>query len=183
MSGARPIPPNKHIDIQDHLTSLRDKCLYVLGHSTGFRITELLSIKVKDVLNGDHVKVERKHTKGQTQSREMLITKAAKHAITEYLTEAHLDPGHYLFRSRKGVNEPISRVQAYRILKSAFIKSGLEGSYSTHSMRKSYAVNIYKKSNHDIVLTQKLLGHTSILNTVKYLPVDEEALAALLKDE
>lgn len=43
----------------------------------------------------------------------------------------------YLFQSRKGVNSPISRIQAYRILNNAAHKIGLD-EIGTHTLRKTF---------------------------------------------
>jgi integrase len=47
-------------------------------------------------------------------------------------------------------------------------------------MRKSFATAVYKRSNHDILLTQKALGHASLVNTVKYLSADQSAVDAAI---
>jgi integrase len=44
-------------------------------------------------------------------------------------------------------------------------------------MRKTYAKNIYHQLNHDLVDTQKALGHASIASTVRYLDADDDRIA------
>ncbi len=55
---------------------------------------------------------------------------------------------------------------------------GLEASaYGTHSMRRTKATQIYKKTG-DLRAVQLLLGHTKMDSTVRYLGVElEDALA------
>lgn len=43
----------------------------------------------------------------------------------------------YLFKSRKGQNEPITRIQAYRLLNAVAEKIGLE-EIGTHTLRKTF---------------------------------------------
>ena len=51
----------------------------------------------------------------------------------------------YLFNSRKGKNEPITRVQAYRILNNVAEKIGLE-EIGTHTLRKSFRLSFLQKN-------------------------------------
>lgn len=183
MSGARALSKQEHIQVKSNFNKLRDKCLYVLGISTGYRISELLSISVYDVLNKDYVKVSKKNIKGKTESRESVLNNEAKECIREYLAERDTKADGPLFISRQGGNKPISRMQAHRILRDSFSKSGLTGSLSSHSCRKSYALNIYEKSNHDLLLVQKALAHSSIMTTVKYLPVNQDKLNRIILEE
>ena len=103
----------------------RDTALFTLGVLSGFRITELLSLRIKDVqqhgLLVDRVTVERKHMKRKVRSRTVLLHPQAKVAVQAWLEVmpryGDITPDTYLFKSRKGENHPISRVQAFRILK------------------------------------------------------------------
>jgi integrase len=65
-------------------------------------------------------------------------------------------------------------MQAWRILEEAYTTNGLTGTLGTHSMRKSFANRVYQKLNHDLVKTQRALGHRNINSTVSYLRFAEE---------
>lgn len=51
----------------------------------------------------------------------------------------------YLFFSRKGDNEPITRVQAYRLLNTVALKIGLE-EIGTHTLRKTFRLLVLQKN-------------------------------------
>jgi integrase len=62
----------------------RDRALFILGIKTGFRISELLSLRVGDVWQHgrfvDYVAVQRRYMKGKIQGRSVIVhpdTKAA----------------------------------------------------------------------------------------------------------
>ena len=57
-------------------------------------------------------------------------------------------------------------------------KSGLDGSaYGTHSMRRTKAAQIYKKTG-NLRAVQLLLGHTKLESTVRYLGIEvDDALS------
>lgn len=51
----------------------------------------------------------------------------------------------YLFSSRKGQNEPITRIQAYRLLNTIAEKIGLD-EIGTHTLRKSFRLSLLQKN-------------------------------------
>lgn len=72
----------------------------------------------------------------------------------------------------------VSTRQYGRMLKEWVASIGLEQSaYGTHSMRRTKAAQIYKKTG-NLRAVQLLLGHTKMDSTVRYLGVElEDALA------
>ena len=161
--------------------ALRDRALFVLGIYSGFRISELLSLKAKDVVqHGElvaRVTVQRKSMKGKSQSRSVVLHPKAREALSPWLaTLADDDPEGYLFRSRKGKNRSISRVQAYTILRDAFNANHLSGRLATHSMRKTFANRAYENSGRDLLRTAKALGHKSVNSTISYLSFKSEEI-------
>lgn len=162
----------------------RDKALFLLGLKSGFRISELLSLRLCDVLQAgrmvDRVTVQRRHMKKKTESRTVLLHPEAKETLDKWINELNAD-GHiaantFVFRSRKGRNRPITRMHAWRILKEAYGSNEMTGKLGTHSMRKTFADRIYDKLDRDMVKTQKALGHRNINSTVQYLSFREEEI-------
>jgi integrase len=167
----------------------RNKAMVVLGLKTGYRISELLSLQVRDVWQHDQVidriTVTRSHMKGKRRSRTVVLHPLARRALAAWLAElSHrtgtLDPEGYVFKSHKGANRPISRVQAWRILKEAYEANGLTGTLATHSLRKTFAHRVYEASGRDVVCTQRALGHAHIGTTMHYLGIKDEAVDAAI---
>ncbi len=100
----------------------RDRALFLLGLKSGLRISELLSLRVGDVLQYgaavERISVERRATKGRREGRTVLLHPEARAAIEVWLGEldarGRLDPDQFLVPSRKGRNRPVSRVHAWR---------------------------------------------------------------------
>jgi len=95
------------------------------------------------------------------------------------------DPGStaqtFVFRSRKGGNRPISKVQAWRILHEAVTTNEITGKVGTHAMRKTFANRVYHQLNRNLVKTQRAMGHRHINSTVAYLSfVEDEIDQAIL---
>ena len=182
MKGSRPLTDE---EIELILKSFkgrfaaRDRALFTLGVKTGLRISEILSLKISDIFQHgrivERVYVQRKNIKGKTHGRTVLLHPEVKQAVALWLNESAEIPSDYtyLFKSRKGSNQPISRKQAWRILDTLISRVGLSGKFGTHTMRKSFAKKIYELLDHDLVKTQKSLGHVSIQSTVSYLSFDQ----------
>ena len=171
--------------------ALRDKALFVLGLRTGFRVSELLSLTVKQVIeNGeplDHITVQRRFMKMKFESRSVVVHPQAKEVIQAWVrdlqTKETITPDTYLFKSRSGKNRPLTRVQAHRILKHVFKNVlGLKGALATHSMRKTFAQKVYEKLNHDLFKTAAALSHKDINNTVRYLSLNKEEVEKAILD-
>jgi integrase len=171
----------------------RNKALFLLGVRSGFRISEMLSLRVGDLHQHgkiiDRVTVQRRHMKGgkagKTSSRTVLLHHQAREALDAWLQAMATrtggrSPDLYVFKSRTGGNRPISRVQAWRILQQAFAANGLTGKLGTHCMRKTFANKVYEQLDGRLEKVQKALGHANINSTIQYLSFREEDIDAAI---
>lgn len=159
--------------------AIRDRALFLLGCKTGYRVSELISLRIGDVVQAgrvvDAVYVARGAMKGQVEGRAVPLNPVAKQAIRSLLHELRgASDDSFLFRSRKGANEPISRFQAHRVLKAACCRAGLTGKLGTHTMRKTFANKVYDRLGGDLVKVQRAMGHRNINSTVAYLSFRQE---------
>ena len=181
MNGMRPLSQIEQDQVIASLKLQRDKTIFILGLKTGFRISELLSLKVGDVYQDGQVvgriRVLKRNTKTK-QTRELPLHTVAKESIQSLLGtfKAGLDKDMYLFQSREGINQSIDRTTYHKILASAIKANKIMGRTSTHSMRKTFAKAVYERLNYDLVSTCKALGHSSILNTVRYIDFDNKKI-------
>ena len=123
----------------------RDYLLFVTGINTGLRISDIIKLKVADVVNENgtvksHICIVEKKT---GKRKRFKINDTLSREFAEYTK--NMDMSDYLFNSRKGKNEPISRVQAYRILNEVATKIGLE-EIGTHTLRKSFRLSFLQKN-------------------------------------
>lgn len=187
MKGCRPLTELEETQVAWTFTgpyAARDRAIYILGTKSGLRITELLSLRLGDVIQfgriGDRVYIERKNVKKKLEGRSVVLHPEAKEALEiwiEQLRQAgYMTAESYLFQSRKGANRPIGRVQAYKILKEAFEAAGLTGKLGTHTMRKTFANKVYDRLGGDLVKTARALGHKNINSTVQYLSFRQEEI-------
>ena len=89
-----------------------------------------------------------------------------------WIRQAGLRPDDYLFPSRIHRAPHIGTRQYARILHGWVKEIGLDTTaYATHSMRRSKASMIYKKTK-NLRAVQILLGHTKLESTVRYLGIE-----------
>ena len=78
----------------------------------------------------------------------------------------------FLFPSRLRARPHISTRQYARLVHRWVESIGLESiAYGTHSMRRTKAAQIYRKTG-NLRAVQLLLGHTKLESTVRYLGID-----------
>jgi len=184
MKGSRPLTRVQVKALLKATDSIREKALLTLGFATGYRISELLSLKVADVAtNGvihSHVTVKASNTKTK-QGRTVLLNSDAKKALlalVNWLKAKGMTANAPLFVSRKHVNgyAAISRQQAHKLLKDLFAAIGEFGNVSTHTLRKTFAKTIYDATGGKIELVQIALGHAAITSTVSYLSFNTQSI-------
>ena len=184
MKGTRPLDNDEIRQVAAAFTgtfAVRNRGLFMLGVSTGGRISELLSLQIGDVYQNrkpvSDLLYSKSIVKGGEVSRSVPVNADGRKAIDE-LVNWHRE--HYrsvaskrpLFPSRHNAGTvPMHRQTAHAILKTAFMEAGLNGHIATHSLRKSFAQRLYDKTG-DIYLVQELLGHRNISTTQKYLGVN-----------
>lgn len=188
MTGCRPFTDAEIVLVSGSFAgrhAARDRALFVLGVKTGFRISELLSLRVRDIWqDGEvarYVTVERRNVKGKAVGRTLPLHETARQAIEAWMCAAKSLRNHdYLFRSGKGANSAISRQQAHKVIIDACKANGLSGKVATHSMRKTFATKVHKALGNDVFKTQRALGHRSIQSTLSYLEIDQDEINAAI---
>ncbi len=193
MKGCRPLEMSEVERALERLRmtrtrlSMRDRCLLLVGLNTGFRISELLSLRVGDVWRDgrmlERVVVQRRHMKGKHSSRDVELNDAALCAIRAWLPVLFGWRGAgddlYLFQSTKGGR--LTRQQAGRIISGLAQELGFPPRIATHSLRKTFAAMVYQDelihwrpgAVEPIRVTKFALGHASVETTESYIGINE----------
>lgn len=155
--------------------AVRDYFIINLALLTGLRVDEMANLKCGDVCIEDGMS--------------SLIVRNGKCGKTRVVKFNGDLRGHFVeyFRWKEMVGEGIEPenpvltsdiINAHfttRALQKAFKrcakKAGLNGDYSIHSLRHTYACELYKASGYNLRLVQKQLGHSSIQTTQVYADV------------
>ena len=174
MELVEPIRSKKQVDaLKKYLRgqNIRDYLLFVLGINSGLRISDLLKLTVKDVQGQERISIREQKT---GNAKDFPLSENCKKAIHEYLKLAKVTDG-YLFTSRKGHNQPITRIQAYRILSEAAKTVGITEPIGTHTLRKTFGYHAYINGT-DVTRIQKLLNHSAPSVTLAYIGITKQEL-------
>jgi len=153
--------------------------LFNLAIDSKLRGCDLVRLQVDDVCAGGRVRdratIIQKKTGRPVQFE---ITEQTRASIRAWLPEVEARNGQYVFPSRFRTQPHLSTRQYARIVHAWIESAGLDSSaYGTHSMRRTKAAQIYKKTG-NLRAVQLLLGHTKLESTVRYLGIEvDDALS------
>ena len=178
----RPLKPKDVWSIRVRLQvehRARNLALFNLAIDSKLRGCDLVRLQVDDVSVGGRVRdratIVQKKTGRPVQFE---ITEQTRAAIQAWLADVRSRNNRYLFPSRVRTQPHLSTRQYARIVHSWVASAGLDSSaYGTHSLRRTKAAQIYKKTG-NLRAVQLLLGHTKLESTVRYLGIEvDDALA------
>ncbi len=194
--SARPFTEPEYTTLLAHFRArrmTRNAALLVVGCACGYRIEELLSITVGQVWSGTEVvreiTIARRFLKGgqgaykrSVRSRRIPFSDTVRAAIADHLaTIGTADLDRPLFATARANAGGMHRSQAFRTLVNACEACGIDSTrVSTHSLRKTFARRVYEATGHDLIKTQKLMGHSSVMTTSRYLETDSAELDKLI---
>ena len=155
------------------LKIMRDKAILATLYGTGLRVTELITLKTKDIkLSESQFSVIWKGSK----LRSVFLTKDAKEKLKKYIL-SRADDSEYLFISLSGNSywEPLSRNSIESLVKKYAELVWITEKVTPHTLRHSFATSLLRRGA-DIRSVQALLGHSSIQTTQIYTHVDDKYL-------
>jgi len=164
----------------DDPLAFRDRAMLELAYGAGLRVSEWITIGVRDLLLED--KLVRVFGKG-SKERLVPIGRSAIGAIATYTRELRprLEKGSgkgILFLNARG--EPLTRMGAWKILRRYVERARIEKHVSPHTLRHSFATHLLE-GGADLRAVQEMLGHADISTTQIYTHVDREYLRQVHK--
>jgi integrase len=178
----RPLKPKEVWAIRVRLQleeRRRDLALFNLALDSKLRGCDLVRLQVNDVSVGGRVRDRATVIQRKTgRPVQFEITEQTRAAIRDWVANSVPGSGRCLFPSRFHDQPHISTRQYARIVHRWVERAGLDSSaYGTHSMRRTKAAQIYKKTG-NLRAVQLLLGHTKLESTVRYLGIEvDDALS------
>ncbi|MDD9336648.1 MAG: tyrosine-type recombinase/integrase [Wolbachia sp.] len=158
-------------------------------YSSGMRISELINIKLCEVLQLTNSSDKECYVviKGKSgRERQILLNQQALQSLRSYLSVrdnliSNGKKSDWLFPGDKP-NKPITRQRIGQLMKELARKCNIdEKKVSPHVIRHSFATHLLD-SGANIVLIQKVLGHTNLSTTQIYTHIANEKLKNKLVD-
>lgn len=153
----------------------RDYCIIAIFLNCGLRLSELISINLKDIRLNNTITITGKGNKQRT----VYLNKACLKAIEEYIpvrnTQNNIKDENALFLSERG--RRIAPRSIETLVKKYILLASLDpDKFTPHKLRHTAATLMYKYGNVDIRSLQEVLGHESIQTTEIYTHIDNTQL-------
>lgn len=161
--------------IEDDEYGLRNKALFELLFSTGMRVSELVSIKVKDI---DFERYEIKVRGKGNKERICYFNSHSLNSLKEYISESRNvllngKTSEYLFINHIGT--PLTSRGVRDILDRTIKKCSLNTKITPHTFRHTFAT-ILLNEGCDLKSVQELLGHVNLSTTSIYTHVTNDRI-------
>ncbi|AYB39693.1 tyrosine-type recombinase/integrase [Brevibacillus laterosporus] len=160
----------------------RDLLLFVLGINSGLRISDILNMRVCDVIDkkGRAVKFyELREKKTKKKKRRFPFSEQIRKVIEDYLSDYDGDKNRPLFvsqkRARDGTYRPITRQRAWIILNTVAKRIGITDNVGTHSLRKTFGYHAYQEGV-SIEVLQRIFNHSDPRITLDYIGITQDAI-------
>ena len=157
---------------------IRDAAMLEVLYSCGLRVSELTSLRIRDLFFGEgYIRVTGKGDK----QRLVPISSTARERIHRYLKVRRSARAgeETLFLNNRGSS--LTRVMIFTILREAARRAGIEKKISPHTFRHSFATHLLE-GGASIRQVQELLGHESILTTEIYTHLDDSHLRQTVEE-
>lgn len=158
---------------------LRDRALLEILYACGARVSEAVGLRTDGL--EPSLRVVRLEGKGG-KHRVVPLGGRARGALEDWLRDgrpAVASPTRatpQVFLSKSG--RPLDRTTAWRRLKAAALRAGLDVRVSPHTLRHSFATHLIE-GGADLRSVQEMLGHASVRTTEVYTHLDTEHVHGL----
>ncbi len=154
------------------LTKDRDGLIIRMMYATGLRISELVNLKISDILfDSGFIRIKGKGNK----ERFIPIDEKSLEGIKEYVKIRGYNYKGYLFLSNR--KKPFTRQGMWKVIKKKFRKLGLD--IKPHMLRHMFATHMIENGA-NIRAVQEMLGHESVVTTQIYTEITDNSLKEAL---
>ena len=137
--------------------------IIVFSYSSGFRVSEIITLKRKDIdIEAGYGWI--RNGKGG-KDRMFIIPDKLKDNLRKWIRQNKIKHDDWLFKGNKGKHYSDSSVRS--IIKNAQQKAGITKNISPHTLRHSFATHLLQ-NGYSLMELQSLLGHTRIETTMIY---------------
>lgn len=148
----------------------KHRALLMTCYGAGLRVSELVHLKVTDI-HSERMVIRVEQGKGRKDRYTLLSPRLLEELRNHWRSER---PVEWLFmnRDRSG---PLPATTAAKVYKNAKARAGITRGHGIHGLRHSFATHLME-AGVDLPTIQRLLGHTSLATTAKYLHVTSKHL-------
>lgn len=181
MNTVEPIRSKEQIDLIRKLEpNSRNRLLFVLGINVGLRISDLITLKVRDLTGKERINKREQKTGKETS---ILLNPSIRREIRELL--AGRDGEEYVFQSRcrdRKTRQPahMTRQRAYQLVNQMCRRAGVTGKIGNHTLRKTFGYWYYQ-AYHDVVFLMRHFNHSEQSVTLRYIGIVQDEMDEHMK--
>ena len=153
-----------------------ERILLTTAYACGLRISELLNLQVTDIDSARMV-VNIRQGKG-AKDRQVPLSPRLLTELRQWWCSHRTKPWLFPGLSRGSRQRPRNVTSVQRMMKQIVTRSGLKKAASMHTLRHSYATHLLE-AGVDVVTLQKLLGHSDLSTTARYLHLSRRQMSKL----
>ena len=166
-----------------YVTSHRNKVMFQMMLNKGLSVSEIVSLRWEDV-NLTSGKVMVREGKG-AKDRTLWVDNSQLDELGEWKDRQVEKIGElprWVFSTLRESNagEKLTIQQVWKTLKTYAEKAGIEKDISPHTLRHTFATDLYRETG-KIRLVQKALGHADLSTTMIYTHIVDEELEGAMK--
>jgi integrase/recombinase XerD len=150
-------------------TNLKHNTMLKLCYGMGLRVSEIVALKIEDI-DSNRMQVFIERAKGK-KDRYVNLPESILLQLRKYFLE--YKPKKYLFEGQFG--GMYSTRSAQQVFNDALEKANINKTVGIHGLRHSYATHLME-SGTDVMFIQKLLGHSDIKTTLRYVHVSKKEI-------
>lgn len=168
-------------------TGLRNRCILELMHRCGLRVSETLALQLRDVHWGEgtiHLRPE--ITKGHKEGTAYLDRR------TEALLERWVAERRRVLRARGAGRTPllfttldgdrVDRKYVWKMTGRMAKRAGIDRPISPHWLRHTFATDLLRSGDFNLVQVQQLMRHSDVRTTTIYTHIVDGELLSKLRD-
>ncbi|MEK3987444.1 tyrosine-type recombinase/integrase [Paenibacillus sp. FSL K6-3166] len=178
MKVVQPIRDERIIDGMKYYfrsRSMRNYLFFCLGIYSGLRVSDLLTLSVRDARHDYISKVEQKNK----NNKRFLVHHSIRKDLDEFIKGKADDEFLFASRQKKKISQlkqqPIDRSTAYRFLNDAAKHFDLE-EFGNHTLRKTWGYRLYKQDERNLPLLIDAFGHSDMRVTLRYIGLTQDLL-------
>lgn len=158
--------------------NLRDYVIFIFGINSGMRISDILKLRVSDIVD------EKFKPKFRFTIREEKTGKEKIFRFNMPIQEAIIDYFKNPFNRRKAQTDfafmgnkttALSRQYYWTVLKQVAKQVGIKEEIGCHTMRKSFGYHAFRKGI-DIGMLQMIFNHSSTVITKRYIGITQDEI-------
>ena len=180
MSTSQPIRSTDELEAfrrfyLDEEPNLRNYAMICMGVNTALRISDILNIKWNMIYDFENKKFIKRLTISEHKTGKINIIPINDNlsiALQKFFSKQNPQYNDYIFTKSTDHTRPLSRTQAYRIIKTSADKCNITGNISCHSLRKTFGFFAWKQGTQPALL-MAIYNHSSYNITKRYLRITQ----------